>query len=324
MRAAGQRPQPVAWFAERLIKVKQHTEMPSDIRQRWIGLRVWFFWPEISWGAWWAALCGSLAAGVFYRGDVASALKLILVLVIADPLWANMAHLLCDLNWSVDGCAQSGERKPVQASFLPYMKGGSPGYRIGQWFSQTLNWYRMAFCPQAGWMLSSLVFQGMCVAGIGLVLDSSVLALLGFGMALMVLSLLLRGCCPALCIAFRAAAEAGVSCLVGYVTFGPWSALALGLAATFTVLYAGALHISTRGMDRAAWLMAITLLVLPIGCAILGKPFVAALLLAGCVFPVWLCWHGVRRAALPRWYLIRIRPYLMGLTFVASVALGLG
>lgn len=305
------------------MRVSQYTEGPGDVRQRWVGLRVWFWWPEVGWGAWWAALCGSLAAGVFHRLGGDSVLRLALVLVVADPLWANLTHLLCDLSWSVDACAELGERPPVRPRFLPYMQPASPGHRIIQWLGQAAAWYRLAFCPQAGWMLSGLIFCALGIVGIGWFLGPPALELFGWGIALIVLSLLLPACCPDLSIGARAAAEAGVACLVGYAAFAPQSASAWGLAVAFAVLYGGALRIAARGVDRTAWLLAVTLLALPAGCAVLGRNLIAAVLLAGCVFPIWLSGRAASQPTSPRWYLERIGPYVLGLTFLASIALGL-
>ena len=312
---------------EMLTQVDRYTESRGHIRQRWIGLRVRCCWPEIGWGVFWATLCGSLAAGVFFRLDLDSALKLVLVLIAADPLMANLGHLVCDLDWSGAGneeCLEGERRTGAAPRLLPYVQAGSPFYRIVSWFERTYDWYTTSFCPQAGWMLSSVIFQGLCTIGIGLVLGSSVLKLLILGLILIALSVLLRSCCLDVAIGLRALAEVGVMCLVGYLTFAPWSIPVLGLAAVFVVLYGAALHAAKKGLDGTVYLLAVAMLALPIGCIVLQKPFVAVVLGVGCVFPIWLSWYAVRRALSAKWYFKRIGPYLLGLTLVASVALGLG
>lgn len=277
----------------------------------------------MGWGALWAALCGSLAAGVFHRVDGDSLLRLVLALVAADPLWATLTHLLCDTNWSVDACAEAGVPPLTRPRFLPYMQPGSPSDHIAHWLERAVALYRTSFYPQSGWMPSGLIFCALGVAGIGLVLGPLVLKLFGWGAALLVLSLLLRTRCSDLSIGVRAAAEAGVCCLVGYGVFAPWSVPAWGLAGAFTLLYGAALRIAARGMDRTTWLIAATTLSLPVGCIIMGKDLIGGVLLAGCVFPTWLSVHAFSRPASVRWYLERIGPYLMGLTLLASIALGL-
>lgn len=304
------------------MEVSRNTKGPGDIRQRWVELRVWFWWPDVGWGAWWAVLCGSLAAGLFHRLDGDSLVRLALAVIVADPLWANLTHLLCDLNWSVGACAESEERSPVRRP-LPYMQPGSPAYRFVERLERAAAWYRTVFCPQAGWMPSSLIFCALGIVGIGLVLGPPVLELFGLGIVLVGFSVSLRACCPDLSIGARAAAEAGVCCLLGYAVFAPWSAAAWGLAAAFTVLYGGALRIAARSVDRTAWLIAITLLSLLVGCIILGQDSLAAVLLAGCIFPMWLSGYAASQPTLGRRYIERIGPYLMGLTLLTSIAFGL-
>ena len=302
--------------------------MSKDGRQavggvrNWIGLKVEFVLPEVWWGALWAAFCGIVATGM-PRWDVTTCLKLALVLVLADPLIGNLCRLLFDLSWSVDDMEdRHKERRDAPVSFLPYTQVGSPGYRMGQRLKQAGNWWKDTFWTQAGWMLSGVVFESGGMLLLGLVLGPPVtwLVVLSFGM--IGLGLLVRPYCWDLAIVFRALVEVGVPWLAGYLIIVPLSPVALVMAGFFTLIYGVSLRLSIKGMGKSVWLIALALAGL-LGLLIhIRRPLSVALLGLLLVFPVWLSWYVSTEQASARWYLRRVRFYVLGAMFLSALSLG--
>ena len=291
--------------------------------QNWIGLKVEFVLPEICWGALWGAFCGIVASGVS-QWDATSCLKLALVFVLADPLIGNLCRLLFDLSWAVDDREERcKESRDAHVRRLPYTKEGSPGYRVGQWLKQAGSWWRDVFWPQAGWLLSGVVFASGGMLILGSVLGPPVgwLVLLSFGV--IGLGLLVRPYSGDLAIVFRALTEVGVPLLVGYLIFAPLAPEALAMAAVFTLIYGASLRLSISGMGKVAWLIPLALAGLLGLLAGTCRPLPVAILGLILVFPVWLSWYASAKQATARWYLHTVRFYVLGSMFLSALSLGL-
>ena len=291
--------------------------------QNWIGLKVEFVLPEICWGALWGAFCGIVASGVS-QWDATTCLKLVLVFVLADPLIGNLCRLLFDLSWAVDDREERcKESRDAHVRRLPYTKKGSPGYRVGEWLKQAGSWGRDAFWPQAGWLLSGVIFASGGMLILGSVLGPPVgwLVLLSFGM--IGLGLLVRPYSGDLAIVFRALTVVGVPLLVGYLIFAPLAPEALAMAAVFTLIYGASLRLSISGMGRVVWLIPLALAGLLGLLAGTCRPLPVAILGLILVLPVWLSWYASAKQATARWYLHTVRFYVLGSMFLSALSLGL-
>ena len=286
----------------------------------WIRLRVQLTLPDLCWGPLWAALCGAVASGAL-RGDAPQLLTLLLVLVAADPLFANVCHLLFDCNWPFGSRANwvpGPENRPVVA--LPYTDEGSPGYRLARWLSQTLVWWRDYFGPEAGWMVSGVLFESGCLVALAFVFGSPILWLIGLGFVLMGLGLVARLYGSELIWGVRSLIEVGLPWLIGYMAFSSLSLVPIGLAACYALAYGASLRMASKGVGRGVWGVAAALIGLTGWLIIAKHPISGTVVGLLSLFPVWLSLSCAAKQVAARWYLGRINFYMLAIMLTAALS----
>lgn len=288
----------------------------------WIGLRIQFGLPDIYWGALWAAVCGMVATGL-PELDATTGIKLVLVLLLADPLISNLCYLLFDLDWTAgDSTCGSEAGSATYVCSLPYARSGSLGYRMGRRLDQARRWWTDIGRQRLGWMLSGVVFGCGAMLVLGSVVGPGVTLLVIFSFGAIGIGLLVRPYSLDVAVSLRALVEAGVPWLAGYLVLMPLSPTALLMAFCFSLIYGASLHLSLRGMGKAVWLIPLSLMGL-LGLLIHARSSLSiALLGLILVFPIWLSWYSLKKQRSTARYLSEARPSVMVAMFLSALSLG--
>jgi len=282
----------------------------------WLGLRAQFAVPRIWWGPLWAAWCGAVATGVL-DWDGAHLLRVVLVLVLADPLVANLCHLVFDAEWPATGAEKAVEAQDVPV--LPYTVGASPGHRLGQWLNRTAGWWKSSFWPQAGWLVSSVALEVVGLLTLGAVLGQPVMRVVILGLGGMGLALLTRTRAAEFSLALRAVIETGLVWLIGYMAFAPLALPALLLAGLYAVAYWAGLRALTKGLKASAVGVAGALVGMAVLLIIIEHPVSGALVGLLGVFPIGLslAWRG---QILTDRYVRSIQFYMLAATLLSALS----
>jgi len=288
----------------------------------WINLGVRFAVPAIWWGASWAALCGVVASGEFLW-DMDLLLRLVVVLLLADPLFSQLCHLLFDRDWTLDTVAvecTSG----AYVRLVPYTENGSPAQRLGEWLRNRVLWWKRALWPQLGTQLSGVLVAVCGVLLVGLTLARApVLWLVITGLVTVTVGVLIRPYWAGGASVLRAVAEVGIPWLVGCLAFGSASPSALLAAGLYVVIYWTSLRLAMSEDRAAAWPISLALSGFLVIAIVLRQPVIAVLLALVSIFPAWLSWHGMGSSMASETFLRKIRYYLLGATLLSALAVGL-
>ncbi len=287
----------------------------------WIVLRTHVSSPEIWWGPLWAALCGAVAAGAVGE-DPSQVLRLIGVLVLADPLVGNLSYFIFGRQgeaFEAHRENEAAEAPPILT--LPYTRPGSPGDRLGRWLHRAVGWRRYRFDVQARWVDPGLALQATGVGVLGLLLGEPVAWIALVILLTLVAGALARQIGGGAALVFQALVESGLPWLLGYVAFAPLNSSSLTLAALYALAYWSALRILARETLESAPGVALALAGTVLFLLATKQPILAAGVALVAAFPIASCLSALPAVSSTGGaFLRRIRWYMLAALLLSALS----
>jgi hypothetical protein len=278
----------------------------------WIALRMSFASPGIWWGPLWAALCGAVAGGVL-SADPGQALRLVVVLALADPIVGNLSHLAL-------GCDRMGApTRPMHESgspavpALPYIRPGSPGDRVGRWLQHAVGWPKDDADSQVGLYIVALIILGLMLG------EPALWVVLGTAGVLAAGALAQRFSAE-LALLLRALAESALMWGVGYAAFAPLKANSLGLAALYALAYWSVLRLLMLKATNSVPGVAVALVGMVLVPLVSKQPVLATAVALVGAFPIGASLL-VREAAVGPLFVRRIRWYMLAAMLLSALSI---
>jgi len=131
----------------------------------------------------WAVFCGAMASGEL-GGDPQGGFRMLLAVVVMDPLMGAFRSGWDRLSWPRGGLGDGGRRGPV---VVPWAEPGSPGFMAQRGMNAVLEWLAERFWPAAGRQAVGLALVAALTAAIAMSLGPGSLAVVVAAWALVAL-----------------------------------------------------------------------------------------------------------------------------------------
>jgi hypothetical protein len=275
----------------------------------WIALRMRVAAPGIWWGPLWAALCGAVAGGAL-SGDPSQALRLVVVLALADPVVGNLSHLALGGDRTSDPIRPTREAGFPAAPALPYTRPGSPGDRLGRWLQRAMGWSQDDADSQVGSRSLELGLHLVALIVLSLMLgEPAIWVALGTA-GVLAAGALARRFSAELPVLLQALAESALMWGMGYTTFAPLKATSLALAVLYALAYWSALRLHVLKAANSAPGIAVALIGMALVLLVSKQPVPATAVALVSAFPIGASLLVRDAAAAPlfvrsiRWYML--------------------
>jgi hypothetical protein len=251
----------------------------------------------------WSVICGLIASGaIVWRGQ--SLLFAVLMILLADGIWATLWWTLVETEWSEVLARWQDIEIDQPTRSLPFTQSGSPADRLLRWLEKSRVWLRSIVWPQHG----SAILTGLGSIGLGVIVSIIIgwqaLALSLAAFALIQLALITRKIRAGSVSIIHGLLAVGLAWLLGHAAFAQINWLSFVIALLFSIAYSGVIEVIRLEKPVRRWLIPQILIISLL--AILQQPLAAFALISMLSAQALLATvlHGPRFARSAQWWLM--------------------